>query len=127
MSGIILDGRYILAREALDRLGAYAGMETAWLDKLWAELVAVPELFQEFIYYVDHHGFADKMDCCGYRLTDLYVFRMSKYNLIHDIGKNTESCNKESLVLETFYTMACMLKNPDKYIAKLLGVRGEDR
>lgn len=127
MSGIILDGRYILALEALTQIGEYAGREKAWIDNLWSELLEEPALMQEFMYYVDHHSFADKFDCRGYRLTDLYVFQMSRYNLIRDIGKNTENCNKEFLALGAFHDMACMIKEPDKYVKKLSDGPGMDR
>ena len=127
MSGIILDGRLLLALSALEELGAYAGREKPWLDALWAELVAEPGLMKEFMYYVDHHTFEDKFDCMGYKMTDLYVFQMSRYNLIRDIGKNTENCNKEFLALGAFHDMACMIKEPDKYVKKLSDGPGMDR
>lgn len=127
MSGIILDGRYLLAREALDQLGEYAGRDSAFVETLWSELIEHTALMQEFMYYIDHHVFADQFDCRGYRMTDIYVFQMSRYNLIRDIGKNTESCNKEYLVLGAFHDMACMIKDPDKYEKKLLNGPGNDR
>lgn len=127
MSGIILDGRLIKALEALQQIGEYAGRDKEWLDMLWQELIEEPELMKEFIYYVDNHSFADKFSCCGYYMTDLYVFQMSRYNLIRDIGKNQESCNKEYLSLGAFHDMACMIKEPDKYVKKLSEGPGMDQ
>lgn len=127
MNGIILDGRLLLAREALDELGEYAGKEKDWLNILWGEFLENSHLMQEFMYYVDHHSFSDRFDCCGYHMTDLYVFQMSRYNLTHDTGKNTEECNKEKIALESFHAMASMVKNPDKFLAKLFEGPGKDR
>ena len=127
MSGIILDGRYIKALEALNSLGEYAGRDKAWLEILWEELLEEPGLMKEFMYYIDHHEFEDTFDCRGFHMTDLYVFQMSRYNLIRDIGKNEVSCNKEYMVLGAFHDMSCMIKEPDKYVKKLSEGPGMDR
>lgn len=127
MNNIIVDGRRILALEAFYKLGEYAGRDKEWLDVLWSELLEKDELMDEFMFYIDNHNFKDEFNVCGYHMTDLYVFQMSRYNLIRDIGKNTESCNKEFLVLGAFHDMACMIKNPDAYIKKLSNGPGMDR
>ena len=90
MSNIIMDGRYLLALDALTRIGEYAGRDPEWIAVLWQELMEEPALMKEFMYYVDHHNFEDRFNCHGYCMTDLYVFQMSRYNLIRDIGKNEE-------------------------------------
>lgn len=127
MSGIVLDGRLLLALEALNSIGEYAGRDKIWLEDLWQKLLEMPELMQEFIYYADNHSFEDKFDCQGYHMTDLYVFQMSRYNLIRDIGKNEVSCNKEYMVLGAFHDMYCMIKEPEKYVEKLSNGPGMDR
>lgn len=125
--GIILDGRRIKAYEGFYALGEYAGRSSEWLDELWGLLVSNEELMTEFMYYLDNHALSDKYNCQGYTLTDLYVFQMSRYNLIRDIGKNTEACNKESMVLGAFMDMALMVKNPEKYIRRFSEDPGMDR
>lgn len=125
--GIVLDARCLLAMEALNEIGAFAGRDKEWLDILWQELLGEPALLKEFMYYVDHHTFSDEFRCEGYAMTDLYVFQMSRYNLIRDTGKNTAGCNKEYLALGAFHDMACMIKNPLKYVNKLSGGPGMDR
>ncbi len=127
MSGIILDGRLIKTLEALYGLGEYAERDKEWLDTLWEELLEIPGLMKEFMFYIDHHEFEDKFDCKGFYMTDLYVFQMSRYNLIRDIGKNEESCNKEYMVLGAFHDMYCMIQKPEKYIKKLSEGPGMDR
>ena len=124
---LILDGRCLLALEALNEIGEYAGRDSEWLNMLWKELMNEPRLLTEFMYYVDNHTFSDRVICEGYSMTDMYVFQMSRYNLIRDIGKNQESCNKEYLVLGAFHDMACMIKEPEKYVRKLSEGPGMDR
>lgn len=127
MSGIVYDGRRIRAYEGLLALGEYAGKDTKWLNSLWEGLVPDHDLMKEFMYYLDHHTFCDAYKCRGYGLTDLYVWQMDRYNLIREIGKNTESCNKEAMVLNAFHTMIEMKKDPDTYIRRLTAGQGMDR
>ncbi len=127
MNGIIYDARRVKAYEGLLALGGYAGKAPEWLDGLWEQLVADGGLMKEFMYYLDHHTFCDEEKCRGYGLTDLYVWQMDRYNLIRDIGKNTECCNKEAMVLNAFHTMAEMKKDPDTYIRRLTAGQGMDQ
>lgn len=127
MSGIIYDTRRLKLFEDIYALGEYAGRPVEWIDELWGLLLENNELMEEFMFYIDNHTVRDKLTCCGYGLADMYVFQMSRYNLIRDIGKNTESCNKESMVLGAFYDMAKMIKDPERYLKKLNEGPGMDR
>lgn len=127
MSGILYDARRIMAYEALLSLGEYADKDTEWLNSLWEGIVTNQELLKEFMYYIDHHGFLDELKCEGYSLTDLYVWQMDRYNLIRDIGKNTECCNKETMVLNAFFTMCQMQKDPANYVRRITAGEGMDQ
>ncbi len=127
MNGIVYDARRIKAYEGLLALGEYSGKDTGWLDCLWAGIMADDKLMKEFMYYLDHHGFLDELKCEGYALTDLYVWQMDRYNLVRDIGKNTECCNKEAMVLNAFYTMIRMQENPAVYVRRLTSGEGMDQ
>lgn len=105
----------------------YAGKNELWCDELWMDMLSDHELYEEFLYYLEHHSFADRMKVTGYSLTDLYVWRMQRDNLSKDTGKNTESCNKEEMVLQAFRTMAQMKKDPVRYAGKLNENAGMDR
>ena len=127
MNGILYDARRIKAYEGFQALGKYAGKDTGWLEDLWTELVLDEDLIMEFMYYLDHHTLLDRVKCRGYGLTDLYVWQMDRYNLIRDIGKNTEACNKEAMVLNAFRTMLDMQKDPDGYLKRLTAGTGMDQ
>ncbi len=127
MSGIIYDARKIKAYEGLLILGEYAGKETDWLEALWKEFLADEGQMREFMYYLDNHTFCDEDRCGEYGLTDLYVWQMDRYNLIRDIGKNTECCNKEAMVLNAFSSMAQMKKDPHTYLRRLTSGEGMDQ
>ena len=127
MKGILYDARKVKAYKSLIALGEYAGQEKEWTDALWAELLVVPDLYAECIYYLENHGFKDEFKCRGYSLTDLYVWQMNRYNLIRDFGKNTSECNKETMVLRSFRTMVDLMHHPEEYLKRLGESRGMDR
>lgn len=119
MSQIIYDTEKIKAYDGLKTLCEYAGKTAEWCNELWLILLTDYELYTEFIYYLEHHSFADRMKAAGYSLTDCYVWQMEQYNLRSDSGKNTANCNKEKMVLQAFRTMAEMKKEPARYQRKL--------
>ncbi len=127
LQGILYDARKIKVYEGLLALGEYAGQEKEWTDGLWADLLAIPGLYEEMVYYLEHHGFKDSFQFRGYSLTDLYVWQMNRYNLIKDFGKNTSECNKETMVLRSFRTMVDLMRSPEEYLKRLGENRGMDR
>ncbi len=119
MAQIVLDARKVKAYEGLKLLCDYTEKTEEWCNALWLSFLTDEALYEEFVYYLDHHGFADKMKIEGYSLSDIYVWQMEQYNLRCDSGKNTEACNKETMVLQAFWTMTEMKKNPEDYVKKL--------
>ena len=114
-----------MAYERLEQLCAYTGKDETYLSALWMELIPDADLMTDFMYYLDHHSFCNKTVCRGYSLTDLYFYKIRRYDVKRDAGKNNADCNKEALVLDTFMMMADMKKDPDKYINKLNDAMGQ--
>lgn len=127
MNDIILDARRIKAFEAFTELGEYTGKEAGWLDELWGMLISRDELMTEFMYYIDNHSLLDNVSVSGISLTDIFVNQMGKYNLINDTGKNSRECNKETMILNSFYSMGKLMEDPDKYIKGYFEDPGMDR
>lgn len=127
MSGILYDARLIKAYDALLAVCESIGATRQWNDALWEELLADGALLEEMIYYLEHHCLLGHARVAGYTLIDLFVWQMDRYNLAMDSGKNTESCNKEKMVLQAFYTMAQMKKDPEGYQRKLTEGFGMDK
>lgn len=127
MSSIVYGTEKIRAYDGLVRLCEYVGYTDAWCDELWNEMLQDRKLYDEFVYYLEHHMPADTMKVHGYSLTDLYVWQMERYNLRGDSGKNTEQCNKEEMILQAFRAMADMKKEPDIFIKKLNDGTGMDK
>lgn len=127
MSGILYDARKIKAYEGLQDLCLFAGLDTQWCNRLWMELLSDSGLLEELLYYLDHHSLLGTYKCEGYSLIDLFIWQMDLYNLIMDSGKNTEGCNKETMVLKAFMSMTEMKKDPAYYIKRLSGGFGMDK
>ncbi|MCR5251629.1 MAG: hypothetical protein K6E50_13585 [Lachnospiraceae bacterium] len=124
---IILDARRVKAYEYLYSLGSEAGKDEDYLEELWGELLSDSDLMGAFMYYLDHHGFYDGIECEGYGLTDLYFYNLRKHEVRNDAGKNGADCNKEGLALDTFLSMARMRKDPGDFIRRLESGPGMDR
>lgn len=108
-------------------LGEVADESEEWCNQLWEELLCSQELFEELVFYLEHHYIRDQVQCEGYGLTDLYIWQMNKYNILGDSGKNTDTCNKDRMVLHAFHDMAEMKKNPAVYVKKMTLGRGMDQ
>lgn len=127
MAAILYDARRVKAYEGLMALGGTAGEPQEWCNALWEELICDRELYEELVFYLEHHYIMDKVHCAGYGLTDLYIWQMDRYNIIGDSGKNTEACNKDRMVLQAFRDMADMKKDPEAFVKRMTLGRGMDQ
>ena len=91
------------------------------------EILSRRPLYEELVYYLEHHTFFYYFKVGGYGLCDLYVWQMNRYNLIKDTGKNPRTCNKEKMAMQAFRTMAELLADPEKNLKKLEYGQGTDR
>ena len=126
MADLIFDARKIMVYEDLKYLADFCGKPAGFADELWSELLKHPDLYEEFLYYIDNKSLKDKFEFRGYFLTDIYVYLLGKYKMFKDIGKNGSECSKEWLILETFMEMTKLMASPDEYIKKLDAGRGMD-
>lgn len=113
--------------EDLKYLCDFTGKSADFLDYLWLQMQKKPDLYEEFLYYIDNHTLNDKIKVSGYSLTDIYVYMLGQSNLRNDTGKNTQACNKEAMVLDCFMGMAKLMDNPDEIIKKLERGEGMDK
>lgn len=127
MANIIYDATGIKIYENVQELCTLAGETREWGNALWGELLGDNELMQEMVYYLEHHSFQGTMCFEGYTLIDLFVWQMDLYNLIADSGKNTENCNKETMVLRAFRAMAGLKNDPEHYKKRLSDGFGMDK
>lgn len=127
MQDIIISHYKVNVFAKLEELCDVCNMGREFLDELWEEMLFDDLFMDEFVYYVNQQGFQDRLERHGYRMTDIYFWRMNRYNLIHDIGRNPLGCDKRILVLEAFHTMMMLRKDPDTYTSLLCQDKGMDR
>ncbi|MBR5762493.1 MAG: hypothetical protein IKX87_10775, partial [Lachnospiraceae bacterium] len=74
MADLIFDARKIMVYEDLKYLADFCGKPAGFADELWSELLKHPDLYEEFLYYIDNKSLKDKFEFRGYFLTDIYVY-----------------------------------------------------
>jgi hypothetical protein len=127
MQQIIYDATKIKVYEALEKWCQLAKKDADFLAGFWKRILENQEVYQEFVYYLEHHELIAQYMVKGYSMIDLYVCQMDRYNIQHDIGKNDVRCNKEKMVLQAFDVMLKMSENPDEIIKKLQSGEGMDK
>ena len=124
---IIYDATKVKICQGFYDICSYAEFDREWTDELWKDIVSSREIYEELVYYIEHHTFMDKVKTAGYSLSDLYVWQMNRYNLVREIGKNPITCNKERMAMRAFRTMVDMQHEPEKYVKWINEGRGEDK
>lgn len=126
MQGIVYDASRIKVCKAFYEICSYAELSREWADELWKDILLHPQIYEELVYYIEHHTFLDRVKVKNYSLCDLYVWQMSRYNLIRDTGKNPRTCNKEKMAMQAFRSMVDLLANPQEYEKRLKYGQGMD-
>lgn len=127
MQGIVYDATKVKVCQAFYEICDYAELSREWSDVLWRDILSRKQVYEELIYYIEHHTFMDKVKACGYSLCDLYVWQMNRYNLIKDTGKNSRTCNKEKMAMQAFRTMIDLLEQPEEGQKRLDYGQGMDK
>lgn len=127
MQGILYDATKVKVCGAFYEICDYAGLEREWADGLWQDILIYHKIYEELVYYIEHHTFLDKLNVNGYTLCDLYVWQMSRYNLIQDTGKNSRTCNKEKMAMYAFRSMVNLMKDPKEFQRRFEKGQGMDK
>ena len=99
MANIIYDARKIKLMEAVKELSDLVGNSDEWFNSFWSLVMENENIYEELLYYIDHHDLLCSYTIENYSIVDLFVWQMSNYDLLHDTGKNDASCCKEAMVL----------------------------
>ena len=99
--------------EVVEAWADYAGYTVEWADKFWQDLLLNKEVYEEFLYYIDHNDFLCKYSFNGQYITDIFIWEMRKFNVRTDRGKNYSDCDKTEMVLNAFRTMLDMKDNAE--------------
>ena len=104
----------------------YAGEDEAFLAQFWQALTESEQLYQEFVYYLEHQDFLCSYKVAGYGLLDIMVWQMDHFKAQLDRGKEDMKHNADKMLLMAFDTMLKMEKDPEKYVTLLMSETGTD-
>lgn len=127
MQQIIYDASKIKVYEALEEWCKYVHKNDEFMAGFWKRILKNKEIYDEFVYYLEHHELVAQYMIQGYSMLDLFISQMERYNLKHDTGKNGVNCNKEKMVLQAFDVMLKMTENPEEIIKRLQSGEGMDK
>lgn len=123
---LIYDGTKVAAYAVAEAFCQTMDWEERFFEELWEGLIHNLALYEEFIYFLKKGELTGNCVCHGYTMLDLYFYHLREYNMWHDIGKNSASCNKDEIVFRAFHTMGRLEREPEHYIEKLSQALGDD-
>lgn len=127
MQQIILDTSKIKVYELFHQMGELAHRPEDWIVHIWGKMLTNEQVYDEFVYYLEHHELKAQYSVEGYTMVDLFVYQIDHYNLIHDTGKNDGRCNKDIMVFNAFAFMLQMQEHPEEYKKRLERGEGMDK
>ena len=110
----------------ISELCRYAGEDKAFEEDFRLRLTADEEIYQEFVYYMEHGNFACKAKVEGYTVVDIMIWQMDHFKAWLDRDTVETRQNGDCMLLLAFDTLLKMRKNPEPYIQKMQGETGTD-
>ena len=105
----------------IEELCRYAGEDEAFALNFKNALKADEEIYQEFVYYMEHQNFA-----CGYTVVDVLIWQIDHFRAWLDRDTTGTKRNGDRMVLLAFDTLLKMRVEPQKYLEKMQGETGTD-
>lgn len=110
----------------IGELCRYAGEDDGFAGAFWEKLRGDKEIYEEFIYYIEHGNFACRAKVEGYTVVDVMVWQMDHFKARLDRDNSGTRQNGDRMLLLAFDTLLDMRKDPDKYILKMSTETGTD-
>lgn len=120
------DGEKRRAYEWAKALCKQAGEDEAFLEKFFAMLTASEGVFEEFMYYLDHHNFRCAYKVAGYGVIDIMVWQMDHFKAQLDRDRRDMKENGDRMLLMAFHTMLLMEQEPEYYVNLMQTETGTD-
>ncbi len=110
-----------------EALCGYAGVDKAFLQDFWERLTDDPEIYEEFVYYLEHQDFLCKVKIEGYGLVDLIFFQIDHFRAVMDQDVADMRFNKDKMLLMAFNSLLQMRRDPAPFVRMMQGQTGTDR
>lgn len=104
-----------------------AGANQMFLQDFWERLTADQEIYEEFVYYLEHQDFLYKVKIGGYGLVDLMIFQIDHFRAVMDQDVSDMRLNKDKMLLMAFNSLLQMKKNPEPFLKIMQEQTGMDR
>lgn len=114
------------AYEWAQALCYYAGEGEEFLTNFWRMLTQSPEVYKEFLYYLEHQQFLCEYKVSGYSVVDIMVWQMDHFKAQMDRGKDDMKNNGDKMLLMAFNTLLQMEQNPEYYVNLMQTETGTD-
>lgn len=115
------------ARAWAEALCEYAGADREFLADFWERLTADDEIYEEFVYYLEHQDFLCKVKIEGYGLVDLMIYQIDHFRAVMDQDVADMRLNKDKMLLMAFNSLLQMRRNPEPFVRAMQGTTGTDR
>lgn len=102
-----------------------AGETQAFYDDFWNRLKNSPDIFREFVYYMQKGDFAGKVKIGGRSIVDILVWQMDHFKAYMDRETQIKG-NQDEMVLRAFDTFLKMEKDPEAILYLLDTESGSD-
>ncbi len=114
------------AYEWAQALCYYAGEDEEFLRNFWRMLIRSPEIYKEFLHYLEHQQFLCEYKVSGYSVVDIMVWQMDHFKAQMDRGKDDMKNNGDKMLLMAFDTLLRMEQNPEYYVNLIQTETGTD-
>ena len=114
------------AYEWAQALCYYAGEDEEFLRNFWRMLIRSPEIYKEFLHYLEHQQFLCEYKVSGYSVVDIMVWQMDHFKAQMDRGKDDMKNNGDKMLLMAFDSLLRMEQNPEYYVNLIQTETGTD-
>lgn len=112
--------------EWIRNLCAYVGEDENFAGEFLKKLQQDKEIYEEFVYYMEHGNFACQAKVQGYTVVDVMIWQMDHFKARLDRDNSGTRQNGDRMILLAFNTLLDMKIEPDKYIRKMSEETGTD-
>lgn len=117
--------RAMQAAQFAAKLCMESGVTQEFYDAFWNKLKNSPDIFKEFVYYMEKGDFAGKVKIGGRSIVDILIWQMDHFKAYMD-RENQLKNNPSEMVLRAFDTFLNMEKDPEAILYLLDTESGSD-
>ncbi|MBQ6807020.1 MAG: hypothetical protein IJO97_06280 [Lachnospiraceae bacterium] len=104
----------------------YAKEDEEFFEQFWCALQNSPQIYLEFIHYLQYQNFLCQYKIAGYSVVDIMVWQMDHFKAEMDRGQDDMRQNGDKMLLMAFDTMLKMENQPEKYVQLMQTETGTD-